>query len=84
MKTIAAREAKNHFGKLIDDARSEPVLVERNGRRAVIVLAPEKYDELVAAQDALWEARANEIVENGRFLSAEEGMKALEAFVADA
>jgi prevent-host-death family protein len=84
MKTIAARDAKNHFGTLIDDARAEPILVERNGRRAAIVLAPEKYDELVAAQDALWEARAAEIVAQGQFLSAEEGVKALETFVAQA
>ena len=84
MKTIAAREAKNNFGSLIDDARSEPVLVERNGRRAVIMIAPEKYDELVAAQDALWEARASEIVLNSRPLAAEDGLKALEAFIANA
>ena len=84
MKTIAAREAKNHFGSLIDEARIGPVLVERNGRRAAVVLNPEKYDELVAAQDALWEARANEIVANSYPLSAEEGMKTLEDFVAHA
>ena len=84
MKTIAAREAKNNFGHLIDDARSEPILVERNGRRAVVVLAPEKYDELVAAQDALWEARALEIVSSSRPLDPAEGMKVLEAFIADA
>ena len=65
MKTIAAREAKNHFGNLIDDARSEPILVERNGRRAVVVLAPERYDELIAAQDALKDAQAIETVANG-------------------
>lgn len=62
MKTIATREAKNHFGNLFEEARTEPILVERNGRRAAIVLAPGRYDELVAAQDALWEARASEIV----------------------
>jgi PHD/YefM family antitoxin component YafN of YafNO toxin-antitoxin module len=49
MKTVAAREAKNHFGELMDDARIEPVLVERNDRRAAIVLSPKLLDELLAA-----------------------------------
>jgi len=83
MRTIAARDAKNHFGTLIDEARTQPILVERNGRRAAVVLAPEKYDELVAAQDALWEARANEIVANGTPLPPEEGLSLLETFIAN-
>ncbi|MEN6541692.1 hypothetical protein [Parvibaculum sp.] len=32
MKTMSASEAKNGFGLMIDTARAEPVLIEKNGR----------------------------------------------------
>ncbi|HWD39631.1 MAG TPA: type II toxin-antitoxin system Phd/YefM family antitoxin [Fimbriimonas sp.] len=54
MKTIAAREAKNNFGALIDDARREPVSIERNGRPAVVVISPERYKALLAMENPEW------------------------------
>ena len=32
MKRVGAREAKNRFGQLIDDAQRGPVTIEKNGR----------------------------------------------------
>lgn len=46
MKAVSAREAKHHFGQLIDDARAEPVVVEKHGRPVVVVLAVEEYKRL--------------------------------------
>lgn len=46
MKSVSAREAKYHFGKLIDEARLEPVVVEKHGRPVVVVLAVEEYQRL--------------------------------------
>ena len=40
MQTISAKEGKYHFGRLIDMARAEPVLVEKHGRPVVVVLGP--------------------------------------------
>ena len=37
MKTVAAKEAKNRFGKLIDDAQRGPVMIEKNGRPFAVV-----------------------------------------------
>ena len=39
MKAVSAREAKHHFGQLIDEARDEPV---------VVVLAVEEYQRLTS------------------------------------
>jgi len=47
MKTISAREAKNGFGRLIDTARAEPVLIKKHGRGVVVVMAVEEYEKLV-------------------------------------
>ena len=46
MKAISAREAKYNFGRMIDTARAEPVIVEKHGRPVVVVLAVEKYEKL--------------------------------------
>lgn len=46
MRSISAKDAKYGFGRLIDLARSEPVMVEKHGRPVVVVLAVEEYDRL--------------------------------------
>jgi len=46
MQTFSAKEAKYHFGRLIDIARAEPVTVEKHGRAVVVVLAVEEYERL--------------------------------------
>ena len=50
MKAISAREAKYNFGRMIDIARAEPVIVEKHGRPVVVVLAVEKYEKLIGEQ----------------------------------
>ena len=46
MKALSAREAKYNFGRMIDLARAEPVVVEKHGRPVVVVLSVEKFEEL--------------------------------------
>ncbi|UWR21617.1 type II toxin-antitoxin system Phd/YefM family antitoxin [Sulfitobacter sp. S190] len=46
MKSVSAREAKYHFGQLIDESRAEPVVVAKHGRPVVVVLAVEEYQRL--------------------------------------
>ena len=48
MKSIAARDAKNGFGHLIDLARAEPVTIEKHGRPVVVVLSVEEFTRLSA------------------------------------
>lgn len=42
--TFTAKEAKNNFGRLLDEARHSPVAVEKNGRRVAVVMSVEKYN----------------------------------------
>lgn len=46
MKTFSAREAKYNFGRLIDIARAEPVVIEKHGRPVVVVIAVEEFERL--------------------------------------
>lgn len=46
MKTLSAKDAKYGFGRLIDLARAEPVVVAKHGRPVVVVMAVEEYERL--------------------------------------
>lgn len=50
MKTLAAREAKYNFGRLIDTARAAPGVIEKHGRPVVVVMAVEEYERLKAIE----------------------------------
>ena len=46
MRTMAALEAKNRFGELLDAAQREPVTIEKHGRPVAVVLSAEDYKDL--------------------------------------
>ncbi len=63
MKTVTAKEAKNRFGQLIDDAQRQPVTVEKNGRPFVVVQSFEDFQisqqlKMTSLRAAIDEARA--------------------------
>ncbi len=74
MKEIAAREARNRFGHLLDAAQSAPVRVTRKGRAVGVMMSVQQYERLrgialerlTATMDALGEeASANGLTETG-------------------
>ncbi len=63
MKTVAAKDAKNRFGQLIDDAQRQPVTVEKNGRPFVVVQSYADFQmaqqlKMTSLRAAIDEARA--------------------------
>ncbi len=46
MREFAAKDAKNHFGQLLDAAQAAPVRVTRNGRPAGVLMSGLQYDRL--------------------------------------
>lgn len=58
MKTMSARDAKNAFGWLLDQARAEPVTVEKHGRGVVVVLSVEEYQRLSSGTVSKGRAKA--------------------------
>ena len=53
MKTITAAAAKNSFGKFLDMARREPVLVTKNNRAVGVFLSMEDIEDTVWGERAL-------------------------------
>jgi prevent-host-death family protein len=43
MYKVAAREAKNEFGRLLDNAQREPITIEKKGRPVAVVLSIPEY-----------------------------------------
>lgn len=52
MRSISAKDAKYGFGRLIDLARAEPVLVAKHGRPVVVVMSVEEYERLKNSEDS--------------------------------
>ena len=52
MKTITAAEAKNAFGKFLDMAQREPVVVTKNNRAVGVFLS------MADIEDTIWGERA--------------------------
>ena len=75
MKTFAASEAKNGFGRLLDTAQREPVTIEKKGRPVAVVLSIEDYERLEALEDAWWVARAEDAKKQGDWLGPEKSEK---------
>jgi len=46
MKTVAATEAKNRLGAILDHAQREPVVIRRQDRDIAVVLSMADYERL--------------------------------------
>jgi antitoxin Phd len=65
LKTVSAAEAKQSFGRLLDDAQRDPVRIVRNGRPVAVVLSVAEYELFERLEDAHWGKRAEEAVKEG-------------------
>jgi prevent-host-death family protein len=53
MKTITAAEAKNSFGRFLDAAQREPVVVTKNNRPVGVFLSMQDLEDTIWAERAL-------------------------------
>ncbi|GAB4196357.1 MAG: hypothetical protein Tsb002_29660 [Wenzhouxiangellaceae bacterium] len=62
MITYTSKDAKNHFGKVIDASQKEPVIVEKHGRAVAVVLSHQAYEDLKSAREKAEKLEAIEAV----------------------
>ena len=65
MQVTTARDAKNRFGQLLDDARVEPVAIEKHGRPVAVLMSLEEFERLEALEDAWWAEQAAKAEQGG-------------------
>ena len=63
--TFTAKEGKNNFGRLLDEARRSPVAIEKNGRRVAVLISSDEYEEFESRRDAAWGNRARDAHKKG-------------------
>ncbi len=80
MKSVAAKEAKQSFGQLLDDAQREPVRIERNGRPVAVVVSAVEYERLEEFEDAYWGNLAEAARKEGS-LGVEESERLLQSYL---
>lgn len=51
IRVISSTEAQNQFGKLLEDAQKEPVMIQKNGRDQVVVISASEYEEIQKLTD---------------------------------
>lgn len=58
MSIISVADARNHFSDVIARSQSEAVFVERRGKRAAVVISPERYERMLEALEDAEDAAA--------------------------
>jgi len=61
--------AKQNFGACVADAAKHPVVIEKSGRPAVVMISYEEFQRLNELEDAMWLRRAQDAAAGG-YLSA--------------
>ena len=46
MKAIAAKDAKNNFGEMLDTVQREPITIEKHGRAVAVVMSAQEYQQM--------------------------------------
>ena len=71
MNTVTATYAKQNFGACVAEAAKQPVIIEKSGRAAVVMLSYEEFQRIRELEDAAWLRRAEKAAAGG-YLTAEE------------
>ena len=71
MLSAASAVVKNAFGRFIEAALVEPVLIKRSGRAAVVMLSYAEFERLKAIEDEVWASKAKQAIQEGFLTDAE-------------
>lgn len=66
MTIVAANEAKQSLGKVLDAAQREPVLIQKHNRAAAVILSVEEYERLRGINTAEYEAFCDRVGERAK------------------
>jgi len=77
---VQATELKTRLGKYLDAAIKEPVIIEKNGRNAAVIISFEQYNHLLELEDFYWGIKA---LEAEKEPSIENGLECLQQIMRD-
>ena len=80
---FTAKEAKNHFGRLLEQAQRFPVAINKNGRKVAFVISQEDYshyEDFEQIIDAYWGNKALE-AHKGGYIGVAKSKKLMESIL---
>jgi len=66
MKTISSNAAKQSFGRVLDDAQREPVMIQKHNRSAAVIVSVAEYERLRGLNIAEFEAFCDRVGEQAK------------------
>jgi len=66
MITISSNAAKQSFGRVLDDAQREPVMIQKHNRSAAVILSITEYERLRGLNVAEFEAFCDGVSEQAK------------------
>lgn len=75
--TVAAKEAKNRFGELLEAVQRHPIIITKNNRPVAELRRFSEKTRFQEMENKIWGARAIEAEKKGKYL----GVKKSEAFL---
>ena len=73
MLHVNATDAKNKFGKYLQDSISEPVIIIKNHNPSAVLMSFKEYERLCRLEDQYWANKAFDAEKDG-YLDNEESM----------
>ena len=66
MKKVAATEAKNRLGAILDDAQREPIIIQRQDRDIAVVMSMAEFERIRASNVRAFLELRNEVAEEAK------------------
>lgn len=66
MITISSNAAKQSFGRVLDDAQREPVMIQKHNRAAAVILSIAEYERLRGLNTAEFKDFCNGVSERAQ------------------
>ncbi len=74
---VAAKEAKNRFGELLEAVQRHPVFITKNNRVVAEIRRSNERTRFEEMEDQIWLERAIEAEKTGKYLTAKQSAVAL-------
>lgn len=77
MVNISATEFKNKLGQYLETSIREPIVVEKSGRPASVLISYAEFQRFIELEDEAWGVRALEAAKEG-YLGVDESARLIE------
>jgi len=76
--TKNATEVKNRFGRYLQMAITNPVIIEKNSNPVAVMISNEEYERLLKLENAYWAEKAAQAEKEG-YIGKKESLKIIRA-----